>query len=389
MENKQKIYTLSYYNKPRPKLVDDFYEWYNYKWLNDNKIPNDEIRYSHFVQVQNEINNKLKNILESGIFPLGTSLYNSFLNSEYRNTNCINELRDLLKIMDNVITYDDLIQMATRLLFININTLFNISIEPNIYSNNNNIMYLGQPTLGLSDKSHYHDIKYKKVRQEYYNMICKMYSELYPLYDLQKINEIAKIIIDIETKLSIILLSPTDKRDMISTYHEISLDDAIKTYPDIKIDIIIQIMCLLSNNIINKQNFKKIIMEHHKDPTINYFKQLELLIPFYSVEQWKEYFKYNIILSHINLTSDNMRTLFYEMFNKIIGGQKTQKILWKSAISHTCDMLNDPISRIYTQSNINQDIEIYMKEMVDNIKRATKYRISKLEWMTDKNVERF
>ena len=129
-------------------------------------------------------------------------------------------------------------------------------------------------------------------------------------------------------------------------------------------------------------------MEHYKDPTINYFKQLEILLPSYSVNQWKEYFKYHIILSYINLTTDKMRSLHFHMFKKTIRGQKVQKQLWRSALSFSCTMLNDPVSRIYSHNYFNKDMESYMKEMVKNIKKATKERIKKLEWMSDTTKKR-
>jgi putative endopeptidase len=388
MENKHKTYIMNDYKGPRPKLSDDFYVWYNYNWLNENKIPDDDVRYTHFIKTQMEINIKLKKILETNAYPLATILYNSFLNSKYRNLKCLNELKDLLKIVDNISSQDELIQMATRLLFINVSTLFSITIDANIFSSCNNIMYIGQPSLGLPNRAYYHDKKYKKIRQTYYDTICKMYTEIYPSYTIEKINELATLFIEMETKFSILFLGAADRRDSESIYHQVSLDSAIKSYPTLKIDMIIQILCLLSDDIIIEQNFRNIIMEHHKDQTKNYFKQLEKLLPSYSLKQWKEYFKYHIILSYVNLTSDKMRTIHFDMFKKTLRGQKVQKPLWRSALSLSCSMLNDPISRIFSHNNFNSDMEIYMNEMVKNIKKATKERIKKLEWMSDSTKKR-
>jgi putative endopeptidase len=388
MDNKQKIYNISDYKNIRPKLYDDFYGWCNFDWLNNNKIPDDETTYNHFIQVQLKIDNELKKILETNIFPLGTTLYNSFLNSEYRNSKCVDELKDLLKIINNVKSYDDLIQMAIRLLFINVNTLFSINIDDDIYSSCNNIMYLGEPLLGLPNKAYYHDNKYKEIKQEYYYTICKIYTELYPSYNIKKINEIASLLIEMESKLSIILLNPADKRDYKSIYHKVSLDTAIKLYPNIRLDKIIQILCSFSDNNIIEQNFRHIILEHHNDPSINYFKQLEQLLQSFSINQWKQYYEYNIILSYIDLTSDNMRNLYYNMFKKTLRGQKIEKPLWKNALYLSCSMFCEPISKIYSDNNFNSEIENYMKEMIKNIKKATKDRINKLEWMSEPTKKR-
>ena len=272
--NNTKTYLINDYKGPRPRLEDDFYVWYNYNWLTTNKIPDDDIRYTHFIQVQLDINDKLRKILESDAFPLGSVLYRSFLNSTYRNSKCLDELKELTKIVDSVKTLEELIQMATRLLFINVSTLFNISIDANIYSSCNNILYFGQPSLGLPDRAYYHDAKYKKIRQSYYDMICGLYATTYPSMDKKTINSMASLIIEMETKMSIIFLSPTDKRDSESIYHQVNISDLKNQYSIIDFNSIVQIFCLLSDDIVIEQNFMSIIMEHHKDPTINYFKQL-------------------------------------------------------------------------------------------------------------------
>jgi len=76
------------------------------------------------------------------------------------------------------------------------------------------------------------------------------------------------------------------------------------------------------------------------------------------------------------------------MFKKTMRGQKVQKPLWRSALSFSCSMLNDPISRIYSHNNFNLEMETYMKEMVKNIKKATKERIKKLDWMSESTKKR-
>jgi len=386
--NNKKTYVVNDYKGPRPRLEDDFYVWYNYDWLINNKIPDDEVKYTHFVQVQLDINNKLRKIMESDTFLLGSNLYKSFLNTSYRNSRCLDELRELLKIVDNVQTLDELVQMATRLQFINVNTLFSISIDANIYSSCNNILYIGQPTLGLPDRAYYHDAKYKEIRQTYYDTICKLYSETHPSMIKETINSIATLMIEIETKMSIIFLSSAEKRDSEEVYHQVNVSDLKKEYSLIDFESIIQILCLLSDDIVIEENFLNIIMEHHKDPSINYFKQLEQLLPSYTINQWKEYFRFRILLSYMNLTNDVLKELHFNMFKKTLKGQKIQKSEWKRALSLTCNYFVDPISRIYTHNYYNLKIENYMKEMVKNIKKATKERISNLDWMSEKTKKR-
>jgi putative endopeptidase len=129
-------------------------------------------------------------------------------------------------------------------------------------------------------------------------------------------------------------------------------------------------------------------MEHHKKESINYFKQLELLIESYSINEWKEYFKFKIIINYINLTNSKMKELYFNLYKKTIRGQHKPKSNWRSALSYTCNQLNDSISRIYVHNYFSSKVEEYMIEMVKYIKRATKKRILHLDWMSAKTKEK-
>jgi putative endopeptidase len=384
MSNEKKEYVLNTYkDQPRPKLYNDFYGWVNYNWLITNTIPEDETKYTHFIETQFNINDKLKKILESGQSELATILYNSYLDKLYKNTKCLSELKKLIKIVDKIHTKDDLITMATRLLFINVCTLFNIQIDANVYSSMNNITYITQPSLGLPNRVYYTSLKYSKIKQKYYDTICLIYKELFPSFANDELNRIASLIIDIETNLSIIFLDSADKRDTDKILNQITLTNAIKQYPTLKINLIVQILILLSNNTISEDKFSNIIIEHHSNPSINYFKQLETLLDSYSIDQWKEYYRYKIILTYMNLTNQQMKNYHFDMFKKTLKGQSKPKLLWRSAVSFTCSIFNDLISQIYTKKYFSNTMNDYMDEMVINIKKATKDRILKLDWMTD------
>lgn len=384
----EKTYILNDYKSPKPKQTDDFYTYTNYNWLITNKIPEDEDKYTHFIETQYNINNKLKKILESNLFSLGTILYNSYLNNTYRNKNCLNELRDIINIIDIIKTEEDLIIMNGRLLYIDVNVLFDANIDSDIYSSCNTICYLSQPSLGLPNRIYYHEDKYKTIRQNYYDTICNIYINLYPNYNLTQINKIASLIINIETKISIILLDNEDQRDTELIMNKIDIETAINKYPKLYLKSFIQTLCTLSDNIIIEENFSMIIMEHHKEETINYFKQLEILMNDYSLKEWKEYFKYRIALKYMNLTNDTLKQSYFDMFKKTLKGQQKVKQDWKLALSYTCKQFNDYISRIYVHNYFSSKKEQYIIEMVKYIKMTTKNRIKNLDWMTSETKKK-
>jgi predicted metalloendopeptidase len=79
------------------KYHDDFFTYINYDWLQTAKIPEDETRYTHFVEVQNRINHQLVELIKKS--SLLSKLYSSYLNKSYRNSKTINELKYIYLIV--------------------------------------------------------------------------------------------------------------------------------------------------------------------------------------------------------------------------------------------------------------------------------------------------
>ena len=376
-------YIINNYDDPKPKLVDDFYTYVNYDWLRSNKIPEDEDKYTHFIETQYSINNKLRKILESNLYPLGTILYNSCLNNDYRNKFCLNELKEILQLVDMVKTDIDLIEMNARLQFINVDVLFNIGVDTDTFYSCSHILYISQPTLGLANKIYYQNDKYKNIKQAYYNMICQIYKELYDTYTTAEINSIASLILNIETKLSIILLNNTEQRNK-EIFNKVKLTTANHLYKKLYIKEFINTLCTLCEDIIVIENFDDIIMEHNRKDSTNYFKQLELIMGNFTIDEWKIYFKFKIILKYMNLTNSKMKSLSFDLYKKTIRGQQVEKPEWRLALAYTCGKLVDSMSRIYIHNYYSARIEDYIIEMVKYIKAATRKRIENLKWMSDK-----
>jgi predicted metalloendopeptidase len=321
------------------------------------------------------------------MYPLATILYNSYLDESYINEYCMDELRQLMEIVDLIKTPEDLIIMSTRLLFINVNTLFSLSVDASVNSSCKMIAYFGQPNLGLPDRAYYNDIKFKIIKQKYYETICKLHKLLYPNLSDNEINLIASIIIKIEKALSIIFMSNADRRNTDLIFHELSLLDANIKYPKLQMNNIIKMICICVNSIKNEEelieeNFTKIIMEHSINEETNYFKQLEILIDNFELYEWKIYFKHKIMLTYGNLSIQAIKNIFFDMFKKTLNGQLIPKPPQKAALNLTTSLLLDPISRIYTYNSHNRDVIRYMKRMVLNIKKATRRQIINLKWMT-------
>ena len=358
--------------KIKPKYYDDFYNSINYNWLKKNKIPKDQLTYNIFTQLQSKINNKLKKIIKSNEYSKITKIYNSYLDTDYRNNNSLTELKDIIKIVDNIKTYDDLLTISTKLLFINVSVLYNLNIDINMYNSNEYILYLTQSDLILPEKSYYLDEKYKNIRITYIDTIKDIYRYIYPDLDKVNIDKISNIIINIEIDLARIMLNNTDMRDIKSIYHQLSLENIRKEYNKLDIDNIINNIIILLNN--DKIKFNNIMMEYSENN--NYFKNIENIITKYKLEEWKRYYEFKIIMGFINLTDDKLKSIYFEMFKKRLRGQKRQQNNEKLSLSYTCSIMSDYISSIYYETIFDKSIINYVMEMINNIKSGVKDRIN-------------
>jgi len=378
----KKQYILKQYTNKRPLLDNDFYGWANYDWIKLNQIPEDEVKYTHFITTQSSINIQLREILENNNFLLATTLYKSFIDQKYRHKYSLLQLIKLLSIVDNINSRQKLIITAAKLSYIGISTIYNLFIDANLYNSNENICYIDEASLGLPNRDYYYDEKYKHILQKYYETICLIYKELYPLMSINELNNKAKLIIDIEKKISIILMSNTDRRNSNLIFHLTNYKTLKTKYKNLYINLFIKTLCKLTHNTVSKHRFNNIILTHYPNDDMNYFKQLELILDSYNLKEMSEYFKFRIMLSYMSFTTDKMKEIYFDMFKKTINGQAKQKELWVSGLLYSCSTFNDAISRIYSKTYFDNIKEAYMFEMVKNIKLAVKERIEQLDWMS-------
>lgn len=374
--------------KEKPRLNDDFYGYINYDWIKSNKIPDDETRFTHFIETQLRINKQLKKLLEDKNSKYSElehpiQFYKSYLNEEYRESKCINRLKKLISIIDDIKTYKDLLLKSVDLLLLNINVFFTLSIDTNIFNSNENILFVSQQRLGLPNKNYYHNDKYLNIKKQYYVTIKDIHREIYNNKTDDELNKITKTIMNIEDDIAIILLNPDDRRDTDKVYHTETLKSIDKKYPYLHFLEVIDRLCLLSDNIVSKTYFQNILMEHYNDEK-NYFRQLKGILEKYSISEWRKYLRFKIILKYMRLTNKRMSDIHFNMFSKTMRGQKKQKELWRNGLAFTCSLFNNNISKLYNKLYFRNDKKLYMKDMVKNIKKATEDRIKKLDWMSDK-----
>ena len=97
----------------------------------------------------------------------------------------------------------------------------------------------------------------------------------------------------------------------------------------------------------------------------------------------KSYLKYRVILAADTFMDDKTYDISFDFFNREMSGQKEKKPRWKRAIAMLDDTLGEEIGRIYVEKYFSAAAKKRMEQLVENLRRAYKMRIEKLDWMSD------
>jgi putative endopeptidase len=356
----------------KQEYYDNFYEWANYDWLNTSKIPRDDVGINNFKLLQDKINNVLAELIYTDDLKLSKKFYDSYLNWDYRNENSINQLKKIINIVDSISSYKDLILFSHNMLKLNISIFLHIYVDISIFDSSKYILYVGQTNLGLPDRNYYSK---PDIIKNYYKMICLLYKNIDS--EFKNYNDIAKMIIEIETKMAIIISDKTENRDVDKVYHNKKYQDMIDSYPKLYFKDLIKTLEI---------NPEYIIANYRVDE--DYFKNLSNLIGEYSVDSWKEYIKFKIMLSNMNNTTKELKDIHFNFYNKILRGQTIQKSDKKIALLMSVNYLSDQVSRKFTELYFNSNVEAYMIKMVSNIKKGTELRIKNLDWMSEETKKK-
>ena len=345
-------------------LENNFYKYINQEWLDNTKLKNYDTIMSKFSILQDKVNIQIENIILSNKIEPAKKLYDSFMNIELKSKNSEKEIKIILKLLTNIKSYNDLIKMATILLFFNIETIFSININIDIYNSNNYILYLTQPSF--------------KIIKEYYenNDILEKY-KLYIDTILEKFNINNNNILNIERELNKFFLSKTEEKNCEKNYKKKDLSNYLENNTKHSyISIILNKLKNLSN--IKIEHFIMVCSDEN-----NYFTKLADILKQYSLDDWKIFLKFKIIDYFLPFSNDELSNIHYNMYNKYLNGQITKKKINKLATKYTSTYYSDIISYIYNKIYLDNATILYLNKMIDNIKSIIIYRVKKKTWLLD------
>jgi putative endopeptidase len=119
----------------------------------------------------------------------------------------------------------------------------------------------------------------------------------------------------------------------------------------------------------------------------NYYKALSTLLASQPIEVWKSKVKFDYISKKAALLSKPFRDAEFE-FSKVFSGQQVKEARWKTMVNMTDGGLKDLLGKLFVEKYFPPEAKKRMDTLVNNLQKAFKERIQKLDWMSDSTKQR-
>jgi len=348
------------------KPNDDFYHHVNTTWINKSAIPDDNMIWNVFREL-NDVNlEKLKQLLKEPKDNRIDILYKQSIEL----TTAANKQYKAQEYIDRIYNCKDILEL--RHLVIDLFMLNGITCTNSFYVYNDfvdskkNILHIGSGGLGLPDRDYYFKPDKAKITEDYKKFILTYLSLFNLPFD---INESVKSIYMIEEKLAQYTYTNVEKRDSGRMNNPSNMDIISVVNPELATDLL--------------YFFNKIKVVPEKinitNPTFtkNYYELLKIV----DLQKWKEYFIYSFLRKMGNYINIDSETALFNFYGKVLSGTKVMKEPVKRSIETLNTTIGMLVGKLFVDKYFNEKSKQKVTEMIEFIKLELTERLSNNDWM--------
>ena len=362
----------------------DFYRYSSGNWLKNNSIPPEYSSWSDWRKI--DLNNEklLKEILEevtanpmmssnSNAKMLG-DIYYTALDTLKIESDGMNPVKEDLALIDGVSNKEDFIKVFSQMKQYRNGGLFSYWVGQDDKNSANVILQLFQGGLGLPEKDYYfkNDPKSKEIREKYRQFMENIFVLIGN--DRNAAAKISRDVMAIETRLAQASMSRLDMREAEATYHPMTLQEVKALTPDFSWNVLFEII-----GIGDERNFEKGINVGQPE----FFKEVNRMLTDVSVNDWKNYLKWNLMRSSADKLSKPFADESFNYYSKTLRGVEQQRDRWRDGIEFVEDAMGEALGQMFVAKRFRPEAKQRALEMVANIKEAFKDRILMNEWMSE------
>jgi putative endopeptidase len=362
---------------------DDFFMYANGKWIKNNPIPPEESSWGIGYIVNNENEQRLREISEEAAKeggPKGSAsqkigdFWNAAMDSTSIEKQGTKYLQPYLNKINSITDITSFINVVADLDKIGESALFRSGVEQDDKESDVMSFKLYQGGLGLPERDYYFnkDSSTTNIRKAYVQHVATILE--FQGKDSAAALKSAGNILSFETRLAKVSRSLADLRDPYANYHKTAINDLRK----------------LSTSI-DWEKYLKDIGVTKIDSVIvgqpEFFKSLDATLQSASVNDLKDYLTYRLVNSFSNALPERYGLEAFR-YGQLFSGAKERKPRWKRVVQSEQNAMGELLGQLYVKKYFDSTAKKRYEKMLEEIRSAYKERIQKLSWMSDSTKQK-
>ena len=357
----------------------DFYRFVNGSWLDNTLIPEDKSDYGIFTLLQDQARERIHDLIEPLVRTAEVSakqegdagkirnLYLSFMDTKSIEKRRFQALVAESEAIDKLRSKKGLPHFIADQILAGIEGPFSIYAAGDFKNPEYNGLWISQSGLGLHDR----DLYFKKDRysETLRNHYQKTIRDIFAAIGAEHPADISKGVYELEEQLATISLSGTQLRQKDRIYNPISVDDIDHILPPLGF----------------KKLIKKLKLGHIKSVIVTspeYLKGVSALFRNRPLSVWKNYFRWQLLVSYGEYLHAEVAELHFEFFEKRLRGIQQQQSRQERAVDLVNHSLADAIGQRYVAKYFSLKSKEKVGEMVEGLRSAFRQSFEKLDWMS-------
>ena len=246
--------------------------------------------------------------------------------------------------------------------------LFGFFGTPDFKNSEMVIAYATQGGLSLPERAYYLEDKddYKRIREAFVVHVQRTLQ--LSGVPAEAAAAQARAVLAFETRLAKVSLSPVELRDPSKFYNPLSLDAADKVTPHFSWP-----------QFFDAQGLERPAMFSLAQP--GFFAELDAMMAQTPIADWKAYLRYQTVNAAAPYLGDAFVAENFGFYSKTLRGQDEMRPRWKRVLGTINDGMGEALGQLYVARTFPPESKAAALELVNNLSKALKVRIERLDWM--------
>lgn len=363
----------------------DFFLFANGKWFKQNPIPASEMSNGLWQIIGDTINAQIRSICESSASMKDAEkgsnkqkigdFYYSGMDSTTINKNGLSSLKPELDAINKIATADDIIKFAAHLHQYMGAPFFNFYVGQDDKNSEQNVLFISQGGLSLPDRNYYFDDDQRA--QDNRNLFKNHLKNAFTILGQDEKTAVANAanLMQLESSMAKASRKREDTRDPQKNYNKMGIEELQKNCPDFNWSMFLREMGV--------EKTETVIVGQPE-----YLKALSSLIKIKPVEDWKNYFRYQLLHGTSQYLDDKTYMEFFDFYTKTLRGVKEAKPRWKRVVGQTNSSLGELIGQVYVAEYLPKGTKEKLQEIGNAIREVYAEHIKNLDWMSSVTKEK-